>query len=205
MQILPSLLLVSLTSSSPKSSAGPSRAVGALERGIPYRPRSCLQFVRYLGGRCNAAAGAGHEPGHYHWAVNVAGTQAKSPSVPCVPGWAGAGACNLPHAYAHAHAHARAHAHAHAHAHSGSAEHHCQLLSGHLLLFVGDSIQEEFYFTFCAAMWAHYPTSQRESCNPSPHARCPVQTSKAPSARATLSVQHDGLFGIRLGDPVPVG
>ena len=59
-----------------------------------------------------------------------------------MPGWAGAGASNLPHAYAHAHAHARAHAHTH----SGSAEHHCQLLPGHTLLFVGDSIQEEFYF-----------------------------------------------------------
>ena len=168
-QILPSLLLVSLTSSSPKSSAGPSRAVGALERGLPHRARSCLQFVRYLGGRCNAAAGAGHEPGHYHWAVNVAGTQANSPcgaSHVCrggpEPGRATSPTPTLtltpmpvpvpvpmptptagrPSTIA-----------------SCCRATRCSLWA---------TVSRRSFILCSAWPWAHYPNSQRESCNPSP-------------------------------------
>jgi len=102
--------------------------------------RSCLQHVRYSEGACNNQTHANSsEPHQYHWHV-----EASKCSAPFHP-WV---APKVPN-------------------HNGSIEHLCHMLAGHRLLVVGDSIQEEFYFTLMSAFGVERFDSGVDDCNPS--------------------------------------
>ena len=102
--------------------------------------RSCLQHVRYSEGACdNQTQANSSEPHQFHWHV-----EASKCSAPFHP-WV---APKVPN-------------------HNGSIEHLCHMLAGHSLLLVGDSIQEEFYFTLMSAFGVERFGSRVTDCNPS--------------------------------------